>query len=63
MKQYLDMLKHILDNGKDVKPKDERTGIGTRKVFGYQARFDLSEGFHLFTTKFSCPFFRGKFTR
>lgn len=45
------MLKHILDNGKDVKPKDERTGTGTRKVFGYQTRFDLSEGFPILTTK------------
>nr|MDD3720544.1 thymidylate synthase [Candidatus Gracilibacteria bacterium] len=48
MKQYLDLLNHIITNGTD---KTDRTGVGTRSVFGYQMRFDLSSGFPLLTTK------------
>ena len=42
MKQYLDLLQHVLEHGAQ---KDDRTGTGTLSVFGYQTRFDLSQGF------------------
>jgi thymidylate synthase len=48
MKQYLDALKYILENGKD---RNDRTGVGTRGVFGYQMRFDLRNEFPAVTTK------------
>ena len=48
MQQYLDLMQHVLEHGSD---KEDRTGTGTRSVFGYQMRFDLRQSFPLLTTK------------
>ena len=48
MKQYHDLIKHVVNNGTQ---KHDRTGTGTKSVFGHQMRFDLSKGFPMVTTK------------
>ena len=48
MKQYLDMMRYVLEHGAD---KTDRTGTGTRSIFGYQTRYNLNDGFPLVTTK------------
>ena len=47
-KEYLELCKNILDNGIN---KEDRTGVGTKSIFGYQMKFDLNKGFPLLTTK------------
>ena len=46
--QYLNLLRELIDRGDE---RHDRTGVGTKAIFGYQMRFDLSEGFPVFTTK------------
>jgi len=48
VKQYIDLLRHVIDHGR---PRQDRTGTGTKSVFGYQMRFNLEEGFPVVTTK------------
>ena len=48
MRQYLELMQHVIDRGCQ---KSDRTGTGTRSIFGYQMRFDLNDGFPLVTTK------------
>jgi thymidylate synthase len=48
VKQYIDLLRHVIDHGR---PREDRTGTGTKSVFGYQMRFNLEEGFPVVTTK------------